>query len=380
VAIALPLLLARDAGAQVAGLNMGAPVFDGKLHREALDAVIATGAPYVRVNFRLDQWTRPSDSTKHDGYTFFEAYDTIVEAITSHGLEVYGLLNDELVPGVGPKDPGFEAAWVANALAVVDRYKDRVRHWETINEPNNWDETQTPRVPAATFASAHARLYEAAKSKHAGDSCWNVSFVTGPLFSFDGTTATDYLDDVLSAGRAGGPWKAVVDATGRDPIDGVGYHIYAAQGPESAPSDVGPAANTNLDAIRSFLDARDLGDRQIWLSEIGFRASLVGDNGQADRLDAIFSSLGARTDVASIQWFTIQDFGGEDTWGLYSNGFAEAHRRPTYQRFVEKTRTHARELAARLAIEVPQTVLPGSKVVAKVTANEPRQEPMACAA
>jgi MYXO-CTERM domain-containing protein len=345
---------------------MGAPVYDGKLDEEALTAVITTGAPHVRVNFRLDRWTSPTDTTKHGGYTFFEAYDRIVDSIVSQGLEVYGLLNDELA-GVRPKEAGFESAWVANALAVIDRYKDRVRTWETLNEPNDWDETRTARVPAETFASAHGRLYQAVKVEHAGDACWDVTLVSGPLFSFDDRPETNYLDAVIAAGRAGGRWRAVLDAIGRDPIDGVGYHVYVAQGPASTAADASAAAAANLNALRALLDARGLGDRRVWLSEIGFRASLVGDQGQADRLDAVFSSIGARNDVASIQWFSIKDFGADETWGLFAS--VPAGRRPAYDRFVARARALAPELAARLTIDLPRIAPPGARVVAKVTAT-----------
>jgi beta-glucosidase/6-phospho-beta-glucosidase/beta-galactosidase len=97
---------------------------------------VGTGAAHVRVNFRLDEWKSPTDATKVNGKTFFEAYDGITEAITSQGLEVYGLLNDELVSSGAPGSTELEDPYAANALAVVDRYKDRVRVWETLNEPN----------------------------------------------------------------------------------------------------------------------------------------------------------------------------------------------------------------------------------------------------
>ncbi len=83
----------RGAGAQTtAGINMGAPVYDGR--------------------------------------TFFEAYDEIVDTIVSSGAEVYGLLNDELASSGAAGSQTPEDSHAANALAVVDRYKDRVRVWE----------------------------------------------------------------------------------------------------------------------------------------------------------------------------------------------------------------------------------------------------------
>jgi hypothetical protein len=360
---------AHDARAQIAGINMGAPVWDGALAKDALAAAVGTGAPHVRVNFRLDEWSSPSDTTKHDGRTFFEAYDEIVDTITKSGLEVYGLLNDEIAPGFAPGSQAFEDAYAKNALAVVDRYKDRVRVWETINEPNDWAGGASARLTAAAFARAHARIYDEVKLRHAGDACWDVSIVTGPLFSFDDATAADYLDQTIAAGRAGGAWRAIRDALGRDPIDGVGYHVYVAQGPESPPSAVGATAGRNLDAVRAVLAKHGLGDRKVWISEIGYRASLLGEIGQADRLDAAFAALGGRSDVASIQWFTIGDFGGEG-WGLYRDGgFAPSDRRPIYDRFVAKARAFAPDLAAKLEVDAPKKVAPGATVVARVKAK-----------
>lgn len=365
MAWALSLASPSPAAAEpVAGLNMGAPVWNGVLAKDALAASIATGAPQIRVNFRLDKWSAPSDATKHDGRTFFEAYDVVVDAITSQGLEVYGLLSDELVR-IGPKDPGFDDAWVPNALAVVERYRDRVRVWETINEPNNWDETQTPRMPPAAFARAHAKLYGAVKADHAGDPCWDVTLVTGPLFSFDGTTGTDYLAEAIAAGRANGPWKAFVNATGRDPVDGVGYHAYVAQGPGT--TSVAAATNANLDALRAMLSARGLADRRVWLSEVGFRADVLGGEGQAERLDATFDALAARTDVAAAHWFTVADFGAGESWGLFAGGCAAGQQRPAHARFLARAKRHAPALAARIAVDAPTSVAATAVTPVKVT-------------
>lgn len=369
LAVAAAVALApRAARAQVAGLNMGAPVWNGAVAKQALDASLATGASQVRVNFRLDAWSSPDDTTRHDGKTFFEAYDAIVDAITSQGREVYGLVSDEIVAGEAPGSQAFEDAYARNVAMVVDRYKDRVRVWETINEPNDYAGGSSARFPADAFARAHARVYDEVKGKHAGDACWDVTIVTGPLFSFDGTTAADYLDRTIAAGRAGGPWKALRDTLGHDPIDGVGYHLYVAQGSDSPISDVAALANGNLDAIRGVLATAGLGDRKVWVSEMGYAVPAVDEAGQADRLDASFDALGARGDVAALHWFTIADFGGEG-WGLYRGGFTAADRRPSYDRFVAKARAFAPELAAKLEIEAPAKAAPGARVIVKVRAT-----------
>jgi hypothetical protein len=365
--LAVLVLAEGEASAQVAGLNLGAPVYGGQVTTD-LDAVLATGAPYVRVNFRLDQWSSPGDTTKVNGKTFFEAYDGIVDAIVSQGLEVYGLLNDELAPGAAGTQ-AFEDAYAANVAAVVEHFRDRVRVFETINEPNDYAGGTSARFPPAAFARAHARAYDAVKGQHPDDACWGVTLVTGPLFSFDDTSAADYLDQAIAAGRAGGPWKTLRDALGRDPIDDVGYHLYVAQGSDSPLADVGVKANANLSAVKATLANRGITGKRFWVSEIGFQVPAVTEQEQADRLDATFASLGARGDVASILWFTIADFGGSG-WGLYRDDVSKAaNRRPAYDRFVAQAKAHAPELAARLDVSLPKQVTAGATVHAKITAT-----------
>jgi len=371
VAMGISAAAASPARAQTAGINMGAPVYDGVVATDAVTAAIGTGAAHVRVNFRLDKWKSPADPTKVNGKTFFEAYDGIIDAITSQGIEVYGLLNDELVSSGEPGTSELEDSYAANVLAVVDRYKDRVRVWETINEPNNYvDGTSSARFSAAAFARAHARAYDVVKVQHPGDACWDVKIVTGPLFSFDGTSASDYFDATIAAGRAGGTWKAIRDALGHDPIDDVGYHLYVAQGPDSAPSEVAASAGANLGAMNGVLAKYGITGKQFWISEIGFRLPLFDEAGQAARLDTTFEALGApaRSDIASIQWFTIADFGGEG-WGLYGASFAATDKRLSHDRFVAQAKAFAPSLAARLEVALPKQATPGSTVIAKVKAT-----------
>ncbi len=228
---------------------------------------------------------------------------------------------------------------------MIDRYKDRVRVFETINEPNDWAGGTSARVPAAAFARLHARLYDDVKQAHAADACWQVSLLTGPLFSFDDVASADYLDATIASGRGGGRWKALRDALGHDPIDGVGYHLYVAQGSGSPRAQVGIKGSANLDAVRSVLDKYGLGDRKVWVSEIGWRVPDVDEATQADRVDAMFETLGKRADVASLQWFSIQDFPG-NAWGLFrADGFAEKDKRPSWARLSAQAKTQEPERA-----------------------------------
>jgi len=366
----LALSVVSTARADVAGVNLGAPVWKGVIAEDALTATTSSGAHYVRVNFRLDDWASPDDPTKIAGKTWFEVYDHIVDDISARGLEVYGLLSDELAPGFSDlTGSAFEEAYAKNARMVIDRYKDRVRTFETINEPNDWAGGTSARVPSSAFARLHARVYDDVKQAHAGDACWQVDLVTGPLFSFDDVASADYLDATIVAGRGGGRWKALRDALGHDPIDGVGYHLYVAQGMGSPRTDVAKKGAANLDAVRAVLNKYALGDRKVWVSEIGWRIPDVDEATQADRLDAMFETLGKRSDVASLQWFSITDFPG-NAWGLFRDtGFSEKDKRPSWSHFSTQSKAHAPELAARLELTLPKSVTSGSKIIATVKAH-----------
>jgi hypothetical protein len=162
----------------------------------------------------------------------------------------------------------------------------------------------------------------------------------------------------------------VRDALGHDPIDDVGYHIHVAQGPGSAASEVGTSAGANLAAMNAVLAKYGIGGKKLWISEIGFRLPLFDEAGQAARLDTTFAALGApaRNDIASIQWFTIADFGGEGR-GHYGASFAAKDRRSSHDHFVAQAKAFAPPLAARLEVTLPKQAAVGSKVIAKIKAT-----------
>ena len=357
------------ARADVAGINLGAPVWDGVPADAALQAAIATGAHYVRVNFRLDKWSSPDDTTRYGGKTWFEVYDHVVDSIVAEGLEPYGLLNDELTHGFDRTSwngAAFEDAYAANAALVIDHFKDRVRVFETLNEPNDWAGGTSARFPAATFARVHARVWDEVRTKHDGDACFAVALVTGPLFSFDDNSSADYLEATILAGRAGGRWATIRSALGHDPVDGVGYHLYVAQASGAPSSDVRVKGGANLDAISAVTSKYGIPGKT-WVSEIGWKVPDVDEATQAARLDAMYATLGARTDVQSLMWFTIQDFPGND-WGLFkASGFAPADARPSHARMIAAAIAHAPELAAKAKLALPSSVIVGGSIDATVT-------------
>src|SRR5204863_5056458 len=93
---------------------------------------------------------------------------------------------------------------------------------------------------------------------HIDDRCWQVDLVSGALFSFDDNSSADYLAQVYSIGKTQLAWNYTHQVTGSFPLDGIGYHMYVAQGSDSSVADVRASMNANLDAMTNVVAANDV--------------------------------------------------------------------------------------------------------------------------
>lgn len=344
-------------------LDIGHVVDNGAVHDDAIAIVDSTGTGWVRINFRIDAWETPDDTTPHgpDGLTWFQAYDRVVDAYLARGIEVYGLINDEAVSSsLDHTSDAWIALYVQNAVKIVDHFKNRVRVYEIINEPNDWAGGTSARFPAATFAKILQDTYLAVKhdAGHTGDRCWQVQLVSGPLFSFDGTSAADYLSATYTAGRQTLAWDYTHQATGSYPLDGVGYHIYVAQGASATTADVASGVGANLDELWSTIaedEGADTGKR-VWISEFGWRADVVGDAGQSERMHAAFEAMQQQGHVELATYFTLRDFPDND-WGVFAG---DGTRRPSADMLASLAQANAPADAAQLVGVTAPTLAPGA--------------------
>jgi len=355
------VLLAGSAQAMEAGLS-GPSLWNGDADAAVAAAVAIeqTGASWARINFRLDLWSAPDDATLRgpQQLTYFQAYDRVVDELTQHGVRIYALINSESVPGGNdPDSDAFVDAYTKAALQIVDHFKDRVRVFELFNEPNNWRAgTQQPAISPYYLAKLLQSTYLAVK--HDGgrnqDACDQVTLVSGALFSFDGTDASDYLTQLFQAGRSQLAWDWMHANAGGYPLDGLGYHLYTSQ-----PSGM----QANLDGIWSAFASLDdaAAQKSIWISEFGWPVDQVSAQTQGDYLTAGFDALGADAHVAAALWFTYQDFPG-GLYGLYTqSGLATADRRqPAYDAFTAAAAKWLPSLGARFAADsTPMTMTAG---------------------
>jgi len=173
LAIVAALSWPLPALATEAGLDVGR-IVDGAVVHDNNAVVDSTGTPWIRLNLRLDDWTAPDDDTRRgpDQLTWFEAYDRIVDDYLARGIQVYALINDEALNSAQPHgSDAWIADYVQNAVKIVDHFKNRVRVFEIINEPNNWDNGVSARFAPREFAKVLQDTYLAVKhdAGHDGD-------------------------------------------------------------------------------------------------------------------------------------------------------------------------------------------------------------------
>lgn len=315
-----------------AGMNAGQPLDDqGNIHDQAA-RIRETGAGWARVNFRLGPHDSPEDPV------WQAKYQAIVDSYVAQDVEVYGLIGGESFTSAGALGSD---AWLDDyAIAfvkIIDLFKDRVRVFESFNEPNDFAGGTVAQLPPERFAAVLERLYLETKvnAGHADDPAWQVTLVSGPLFSFDGVDAADYFAAVYAAGRAQGAWDFVCGATGSFPLDGIGYHVYVREDPAATEAEVAAALRANTDAILAASDAGETGcptaapSKQLWMSEVGWNAEYTGEAIQARNVGVLFDAYRDDPRMAVFFWFTIDDFPG-GPYGLFR---LDGTARPSWDAF-----------------------------------------------
>lgn len=344
------------------GIDIGQPIdpATGAINPGADTAVVgATCALWVRVNFILGPWSSPSDLTLYNGRTWKQTYDEIINGLVAKGIKVYALIGTEAY--TYPKDtleqyPGADSAsavsWIenytTNFVQIVDMFKDRVRVFESFNEPNNWTNSNTPIVHAAWFSLLLQNIYLNVKyfAGHNMDPAWQVTLVSGALFTFDLNSGGQYINDTYWYGKNVFAWDWTHQNAGSYPLDGFGQHIYVAQG-DSDITNVTNAINANLDDFWNNIYVYETDPaKKIWISEFGWETNVYGESFQAGNLNTGFTVFQADARVALSLWFTLSDFPGGD-WGIYYMGnYLPSEQKQSYTTFKSRNNCAGNTTAA----------------------------------
>lgn len=323
-------------------LDTGAPISGSTINIDA-DALAATGTKYVRLNFILGSWSSPTDATLHNGMTWMQCYDSIVNSLTKRGLKVYGLIGGEAVKNGGALNTDlYVDAYTKNFVTIVEHFKDRVRVFESFNEPNDWAGGTTAQVEPYWFAKMLQKIYMAVKidNGHIKDPTWQVTLVSGPLFGHDiassyEDTGASYMDAVYKAGIDQLSWKSIRADHGTYPLDGIGYHTYVTQGPNK-PKAIKDRLNYNINSIWDIISKYEGtgSKKKIWISECGWNTAHISASEQARNVTTAFTAFRDHPRVAMGTCFQICDFGGDGGWGIFKGTpYTEANKKPSWTAF-----------------------------------------------
>ena len=312
------------------GLQFGAVIDDRGnilLTDEALDKIVATGAGWIRINFRLGNgyfldWT---DTTAH-GYSALQRYDDIINRARARGLKVLGELSNEAWNGWltmwqennaeaagGNGDNQYIQDFAQKAAVVLaQHFEGRVDIWEIWNEPN----LSATYLYPSNFAQLLAQVYAGVR----GAGLSGARFVSGGITSFqDGNGAitavssgADYLTKVYQQGKARASWETIKTAYGSYPLDYVGQHIYIDGFTKTASSRIKTALRLVHDA---YVQAEDgTSAKQIVITEFGWSTQNVSEKTQSSNLQTAYTAYKTTPYVVNAYWFFLRDETGSSLY------------------------------------------------------------------
>lgn len=292
--------------------------------REAAGLMKDAGVGMVRVDFL---W---QDVEPRRGCFDFTKYDRIVDILSGKGIEILGILGyaaDWASPSGSWNDsPLDNSLFIAYARVVVERYKDRIRHWEVWNEPDS---------------SVYWKNQDGLKRY-----CVLLKEVYGVLKEVDpGCTV---LNGGLTHSLAN--VNRLYDSGGKGSFDALNIHIF------ENPADTAAAATRVKAYVRAcakVMRRNGDGDKKIWVTETGcpgvrrgkrVKNWWMGENPdeerQAEWLGLLFDTLLAEPQVERIFWAFFRDTkahwkDGTDYLGLVRNDFSA---KPSYRAFEKSYR------------------------------------------
>ena len=319
------------------GINSNQPIDTGTgmiLPNSDPELLADTGAAWVRLNFVLGPWTSPSDPTPHGplNLTWFETYDRIVDGYLSEGVKVYALVGVEAVrlpegtqnPRTFIQSEAFTELYVENWIQILDHFMNRIRVYESFNEPNDWAGGASAQLPPDAFARNLARLYRATKGdpSRKEDPAWqSLVLVTGPLFTHIFDNGASFWRQTFQAGIDHHGWEEIRNDLGSYPYDGIGIHYYIKEGAESA-SETVAAIKASADAMMAVTDSFEGPghSKRFYCSEFGFRDDFTGSRDlTVEKMNACFSFFREDGRYAQAHWFSLIDIPGAP-YGLYEFG------------------------------------------------------------
>ena len=312
------------------GLQYGAVIDDNGnilLTDEAVVKIVASGAGWLRINFRLGNgyfldWT---DTTAH-GYAALDRYDVIVNMARSRGLKVLGELSNEAwngwlsmwqannaeVAGGNGDNPYLQAFSQKAAVILAQHFAGRIDTWEVWNEPN---QPATYLYPS-NFAQLLAHVYT--DTRAAGVT--TATFVSGGITSVQDNTGkitaassgADYVTQTYAQGKRLAGWDTIKTITGSYPLDSIGQHLYIDGYAKTTASKI----RTALKYIRDAYVQGEGGNttKKTTITEFGWSTKNVSERIQSSNVQTAYTEYKSTSYIQNAYWFFLRDESGS---GLY---------------------------------------------------------------
>jgi|GEM_PF-1811188 len=321
------------------GIDANAPIDErsgsigGQVNNPGI--IAGAGVGWVRLNFIIGPWNDPHDQSRPIGRSWQETYQNIIDGFAGQGLKIYGLISDQAlkekpegrlrsVPAGDLRGDSWIQSYTNTFVTIARMFGDKISVFESFNEPDDWKRDEQPGWSEASknwvhpgwFATLLQAVHQAVRSD---PGLSHIHIVSGPLQGLDvnNNAGAEYLSRTYAEGKKRYKWG---DPGVPFPFDGVGYHLYIAEGERN---NVGQALRIKYDKymseLRAVIQTSENALKPIFISEIGWADPGGLDQLQQEAMQSAFEAILSDPSVALGIWFCTQDFPGKP-YGIYLQG------------------------------------------------------------
>ncbi len=303
------------------------------------DLIAATGTGYVRVNFVRGIYDSPRDAD------WLNRFDNLIDGLRARGVQIYGLIGHESVPG-SPGDNcrdgapnGAAEAWVREYVDIfdfiVEHFQGRVEFFETFNEPNDWHGQPRPWIHPYWMAKMLRDIYYRVKIQNKRQ----ATIISCPVFTHYQDKG-DYINGFYTEGKNQHDWNGFRAQHGTFPLDGIGAHIYLESEKDTA--STARVFKARVDHLWNIVTRHEGADtpKRLFISEFGWQ-SHDGEGRKARHIETALPLLRNDWRVRLAILFCVQGWrepAGEKRWGIYKLGSLDpGNREEAYEVFKAQT-------------------------------------------
>lgn len=257
-----------------------------------LDLMRAAGFGWIRMDLRWDlvQPHGPDDWQWHQ-------MDQVIHSALGRGFQVFPTLSS--IPrwandGQGSQKPGPAHHWIRFVEAVAQRYLGLLHYYGIDNEPNRFISATMYRRQLLAPAAQIIRQFDPQAK------------ICGPELSTEG----DWR----------GWLRELMEQTGPQFLDVVTVHSYQKTGREVLKHVVGPQSLkmwlTWQQPVREILRQVGLGNKPLWLTEVGWNTAEVSEAEQASYYDQLLEGMQAEVPIDVLMCYQHVDEPHPTWWGI----------------------------------------------------------------